>query len=60
MKRGIPFKFEGKSNEAETAIWSEFCKGGKATVEQTIRANERNQSKRARLQESQSRIWVGK
>ena len=45
--------------ETETAAWSEFPNGGKATVEQIPVSEEVNKSKRAGLWESQSTMWVG-
>ena len=53
-------EFDRKSMEAETTTWSEFPNGGKVIVEQIIASEERNQSKRAGLWESQYRIRVVK
>ena len=36
-------KFDGKSMETETKIWSEFLNGGKAIVEQILASEEINQ-----------------
>ena len=54
------WKFGEKSMETETTSWSEFPNRGEATAEQMLPSEERNQSERARLWESQSGIRVGK
>ena len=46
--------------ETETAPWSEFPNGGKTIAEQMLASEERDQSKRTGLWESQSGIRVGK
>ena len=43
----------GKSMEAETTTWSEFPNGEKAIVEQILKSEEINKSKREGLWESQ-------
>ena len=48
-------EYDGKSVEIETTTWSEFPNGGKAIVKQILASEERNNSKRAGLWESQSR-----
>ena len=54
------FEFDGKSMETETTTWSEFLNGGKATVEQILASEERNQFKRTGMWESQFGIQLGK
>ena len=46
--------------KAETTFWSEFPNGGKAIVEDILASEERNESRKAGLWESQSEIQVGK
>ena len=52
-------EFDGKSMETVTTTWSEFPNGGKTTVEQILASEEKNQSNRAGLLESQSGIQMG-
>ena len=47
------FELTGKSMEAETTTWSEFPNGEKAIVEQILKSEEINKSKREGLWESQ-------
>ena len=54
------FGFIGKSMETETTKWLEFPNRKKTIVEQLLLSEERNQSKRAGMWESQSGIRVGK
>ena len=54
------YEYDGKSMETEPKTWSEFHNWGKAIVEQILMSEERNNSKRAGLWESQSGIQVGK
>ena len=39
---GIPFEFEGKSMETETATWPKFPSRWKPTVEEILGSEERN------------------
>ena len=57
---GFCCEYDGNSMETEIKTWSEFSNGGKAIVEQMLASEEWNKSKRARLWESQSGIWVEK
>ena len=57
-KTGHPFEFDEKSVETEITTWSEFTNEWKVIVEQILASEEINQSERARLWESQPRIWV--
>ena len=53
-------EFDGKSMATETTTWSEFPIGGKAIVKHILASEERNNSKKAGLRESQSGIRIGK
>ena len=56
IKQSIPFQFDRKSMETETATWSELPNWGKAIVEQVLALEEIDKYKRAGLWESQSGI----
>ena len=53
-------EFDGKSMETEKTTWLEFPNWGKEIVEQILAWQERNNSKRAGLWESQSGICTEK
>ena len=53
-------EFDGKSMETEKITWLEFPNGGKEIVEQILAWEEKNNSKRAGLWESQSGFCAGK
>ena len=54
------FVLNGKSIKTETTTWSEFANGRKTIAEQILASEERNNSKRAELWESQPGMQVGK
>ena len=53
-------EFDGKSMETEKTTWLEFPNWGKEIVEQILAWQERNNSKRVGLWESQSGICTEK
>ena len=60
MKRGIPFRFQGKWMETQTRTWSKFHNGRKANVGQQLGLKKINKLKKAEMSVSQSSIRVGK
>ena len=60
MKRGIPFRFQGKWMETQTRTWSKFRNGRKANVGQQLGFKKINKLKKAEMSVSQSGIHVGK
>ena len=54
----MTFDFNVKAMKTEATILSEFLSVEKATIEQILRSEERNKSKRARLSESQLGIRI--
>ena len=60
MKRGIPFRFQGKWMVTQTRTWSKFHNGRKANVGQQLGLKKINKLKKAEMSVSQSAIRVGK
>ena len=60
LKQGNLFEISRTSVETETTTWSEFSTGGNTIGEQILASEERNESKRTGLRESQSGIQIGK
>ena len=52
-KRASHCEYDRKSTETETTTWSEFPNGEKAIIEQILKSEEINKSKREGLWESQ-------